>query len=140
MLPFLAMAVGSPLGGWISDRWTRRSGPYAGRCGIAVIGMGLAAIFIAFGDTGCEPTRSEHRSCGWRGFIVSLSELILVIQRRSRQEFGRSGIRLHEHGWTDRRGGHRAGQPVDRRQPGLDVVVSCCGDPVCVRSAGLAAG
>lgn len=55
MLPLLAMAVGSPLGGWISDRWTRRSGPYAGRCGIAAIGMGLAAIFIGLGTQVASP-------------------------------------------------------------------------------------
>ncbi len=49
MLPFLAMATGSPLGGWLSDRWTLRSGAYAGRCRIAAIGMGFAAVFIALG-------------------------------------------------------------------------------------------
>jgi len=49
MLPFLAMATGSPLGGWISDRLTRRRGPFQGRCGIAAIGMGFAALFIALG-------------------------------------------------------------------------------------------
>lgn len=55
MLPLLAMAVGSPLGGWISDGWTRKSGAYAGRCGIAAIGMGLAAVFIAAGTQVASP-------------------------------------------------------------------------------------
>jgi MFS transporter, ACS family, glucarate transporter len=49
MLPFLAMATGSTLGGWISDRLTRACGKRAGRCGVAVAGMALAAAFIAVG-------------------------------------------------------------------------------------------
>lgn len=49
MLPFLAMAICSPVGGIISDRLTRRMGKKAGRCGVAVAGMGLSAIFIALG-------------------------------------------------------------------------------------------
>lgn len=49
MLPFMAMAVCSPLGGWISDRLTRTHGKRIGRCGVAVAGIALAAIFIALG-------------------------------------------------------------------------------------------
>lgn len=49
MLPFMAMAAGSLLGGWWSDLLTRARGKRMGRCGMAVIGMGLAAIFIAAG-------------------------------------------------------------------------------------------
>ena len=48
MLPFLAMATFSPLGGYISDRLTRRYGKRAGRCGISVAGMAVAAGFIVF--------------------------------------------------------------------------------------------
>lgn len=47
MLPFIAMAVCSPAGGWISDRLTRRYGKRVGRCGIGVVGIGLSALFIA---------------------------------------------------------------------------------------------
>jgi ACS family glucarate transporter-like MFS transporter len=47
MLPLLAMAVCSPLGGWGSDRLTKRFGKRVGRCGIATFGMGLCAIFLA---------------------------------------------------------------------------------------------
>jgi ACS family glucarate transporter-like MFS transporter len=50
MLPFLAMAAACPLGGIINDRITKSRGPRLGRCGVAVVGMGLAAIFIAFGS------------------------------------------------------------------------------------------
>jgi ACS family glucarate transporter-like MFS transporter len=49
MLPFLAMAVGSPLGGWISDRLTRSYGKRVGRCGVAAVGIALSALFIALG-------------------------------------------------------------------------------------------
>jgi ACS family glucarate transporter-like MFS transporter len=48
-LPFLAMALCSPLGGFISDILTRRVGKWAGRCGVGVIGMGGAAVWIAIG-------------------------------------------------------------------------------------------
>ncbi len=46
-LPFIAMAVASPVGGWIADRLTVSRGSRVGRCGIAGVGMMLAAIFIA---------------------------------------------------------------------------------------------
>jgi ACS family glucarate transporter-like MFS transporter len=49
MLPFAAMAIGSPVGGWISDRLTKRVGKRAGRCGVAAFGIALSAIFIALG-------------------------------------------------------------------------------------------
>jgi MFS transporter, ACS family, glucarate transporter len=48
-LPFLSMGIGSPLGGWISDRLTRRWGKRAGRCGLACGAMCLCGIFIALG-------------------------------------------------------------------------------------------
>ena len=49
MLPFIAMAIGSPLGGWISDLMLPRFGRRVARCGVAVAGLGLAALFIALG-------------------------------------------------------------------------------------------
>jgi len=48
MLPFLAMATFSPLGGYMSDRLTKRYGKRIGRCGISVVGMAVAACFIVF--------------------------------------------------------------------------------------------
>ena len=47
MLPFIAMACGSILGGWIADALTRHYGRRVGRCGLAVFGLALSAIFIA---------------------------------------------------------------------------------------------
>ena len=46
MLPFIAMAVCSSLGGWISDRIAKTRGDRIGRCGVAIVGMGLAAVFV----------------------------------------------------------------------------------------------
>src|SRR6516225_1709386 len=50
MLPFAAMAVCSPLGGLMVDFVSRRWGRRKGRCGVAEVGMGLAAVFIALGS------------------------------------------------------------------------------------------
>ncbi len=49
-LPFLAMAIGCPLGGRISDRLTLARGPRMGRCCLAAFGMMLAAVFLALGS------------------------------------------------------------------------------------------
>ncbi len=49
MLPFIAMAVGSTVGGRISDILTRRYGNRIGRCGVAVASIALASVFIALG-------------------------------------------------------------------------------------------
>jgi MFS transporter, ACS family, glucarate transporter len=49
MLPFLAMAAGSPLGGAISDWLTRRFAKRLGRCFFSFAVMSGAAIFLASG-------------------------------------------------------------------------------------------
>jgi len=46
-LPFLAMAICSPAGGVLSDFVTRRYGKRWGRCGLSVVVIGLAAVFVA---------------------------------------------------------------------------------------------
>jgi ACS family glucarate transporter-like MFS transporter len=48
-IPFLAMGLGSPLGGWISDLLTPRLGKRAGRCGLACVAMILCGLFILLG-------------------------------------------------------------------------------------------
>lgn len=48
-LPFLAMAICSPLGGAISDALVKRYGQRFGRCSIAVLGLVLASIFLVLG-------------------------------------------------------------------------------------------
>jgi MFS transporter, ACS family, glucarate transporter len=63
MLPFLAMAAGSPLGGWISDWITRRWHKRAGRCWVAAAAMLLAAVFIGVG--------SQVRSAQLASFVLA---------------------------------------------------------------------
>jgi ACS family glucarate transporter-like MFS transporter len=50
MMPFIAMAVCSPLGGLISDAISKSKGPRAGRSGVAVFAMLLAAVFLIVGS------------------------------------------------------------------------------------------
>lgn len=47
MLPFIAMATASSVGGWIADRLTQKFGKRIGRCGQALFGMALAGVFLA---------------------------------------------------------------------------------------------
>lgn len=49
MLPFAAMAAGSCLGGWISDRLTRTYGKRVGRCFAASAATVVAAVFVGLG-------------------------------------------------------------------------------------------
>jgi ACS family glucarate transporter-like MFS transporter len=49
MLPFIAMSVGSSLGGWLSDVISKSRGKRVGRCYLAAAAIGLAAILIALG-------------------------------------------------------------------------------------------
>jgi MFS transporter, ACS family, glucarate transporter len=50
-LPFFAMAIGCALGGLLADYLTKRVSRRIGRCGVAVLGVGLTAVFLAFGAT-----------------------------------------------------------------------------------------
>lgn len=47
ILPFIAMAIASPLSGYVSDKLSVRYGRRIGRCGPAALGMALAAVFVA---------------------------------------------------------------------------------------------
>ena len=49
MLPFIAMAIGSSVGGWLSDRISKSLGKRAGRCYLAAAAICLSAILIAMG-------------------------------------------------------------------------------------------
>lgn len=50
MLPFLAMAVTCPIGGFLNDWFTLRRGPRVGRCGLAAFAMTLTAVFLVVGS------------------------------------------------------------------------------------------
>jgi len=49
MLPFVAMAIASPLGGWVSDLLTRSVGRRVGRCYLAAGSMALCSVFLVAG-------------------------------------------------------------------------------------------
>lgn len=68
-LPFLAMAIGSPFGGAISDALTRRFGSRLGRCSIAVFGFALTAIFIAFGSAAQDTRVASFVLAGGAGSL-----------------------------------------------------------------------
>jgi MFS transporter, ACS family, glucarate transporter len=69
MLPFLAMAVASPLGGWISDRLVRRFGKRAGRCYFAAAAIGSSAIFLALGTQAASPQLASVVLAGGAGAL-----------------------------------------------------------------------
>jgi len=68
-LPFIAMAISCPLGGLISDWLTKRKGRYVGRCGVAVFGIALAGIFLAFGSTASSPQVASIVLAGGAGAL-----------------------------------------------------------------------
>jgi ACS family glucarate transporter-like MFS transporter len=56
--PFIAMATGCPLGGWLSDRLTARHGRRIGRAGVGGTGLFLTAGLIYGGALAAEPDRA----------------------------------------------------------------------------------
>jgi ACS family glucarate transporter-like MFS transporter len=74
MLPYLTMAICSPLGGWIADRLTRTRGKRVGRCGVAGAAMLLAAVFLAFGtEVDSAKLASVVLACGGGALYLSQS-------------------------------------------------------------------
>jgi MFS transporter, ACS family, glucarate transporter len=69
MLPFIAMSIGSIVGGIISDRLTKNYGTRIGRCGIAVVGIGLSAVFIALGTQAGSPQLASIILAGGAGSL-----------------------------------------------------------------------
>jgi ACS family glucarate transporter-like MFS transporter len=47
MLPFIAMAIASPLGGYVADRISTSYGPRKGRCLTASLALAIAGLFVA---------------------------------------------------------------------------------------------
>jgi MFS transporter, ACS family, glucarate transporter len=56
--PFIAMAAGCPLGGWLSDRLTARHSRRIGRAGVGGAGLFLTAGFIYGGAMTGDPYRA----------------------------------------------------------------------------------
>jgi ACS family glucarate transporter-like MFS transporter len=47
MLPFLAMMMAAPLGGWLADRASKRYGKRIARCGLGLVGMIGCGVLMA---------------------------------------------------------------------------------------------
>jgi len=69
MLPFMAMAICSPLGGVISDALAKKYGPRLGRCSIAVVGFALTAFFIIFGSAAQDTRLASFVLAGGAGSL-----------------------------------------------------------------------
>lgn len=68
-LPFLAMAVCSPLGGAISDAVTKHLGPRLGRSSIAVLGFALTAAFLVWGSAARDTRVASFVLAGGAGSL-----------------------------------------------------------------------
>jgi ACS family glucarate transporter-like MFS transporter len=68
-LPFLAMAICSPAGGALSDFVTRHYGKRWGRCGVSVVAIGLAAVFVASGSGVSSPRLASIVLAGGAGAL-----------------------------------------------------------------------
>jgi ACS family glucarate transporter-like MFS transporter len=69
MLPFLAMATCSPLGGFVSDRLTRAYGKRVGRCGVAMFGIALSGLFILLGSRAADARLASIVLAGGAGAL-----------------------------------------------------------------------
>ena len=68
-LPFLAMAICSPLGGAVSDALVKHLGPRMGRCSIAILGFALTSIFIVFGSAAHDTRVASFVLAGGAGSL-----------------------------------------------------------------------
>jgi ACS family glucarate transporter-like MFS transporter len=69
MLPFIAMATCSPVGGWISDRLARAYGRRIGRCGVAMFGLAMSGAFIALATQADDPRLASMVLAGGAGAL-----------------------------------------------------------------------
>jgi ACS family glucarate transporter-like MFS transporter len=68
-LPFLAMAIGSPFGGAISDALAKRFGSRLGRSSIAVLGFALTGIFLIYGSAAQDTRVASFVLAGGAGSL-----------------------------------------------------------------------
>jgi ACS family glucarate transporter-like MFS transporter len=69
MLPFGAMTVCCLTGGVLNDAIAKRYGLRAGRCGLAIVSLGLTAVFLAFGSRVASPMLASVVLAGGAGAI-----------------------------------------------------------------------
>lgn len=79
VLPFVAIAGGSTLGGFVADILTRRYGKRVGRCGVAAFGIGLSAVLIALAtQVESASLASVVLACGAGALYISQSSFWAV--------------------------------------------------------------
>ena len=118
-LPFIAMALCSPLGGVVSDFVTRHHGKRWGRCGIAVLGMGLTGVFMACGHAVGNPRLASVVLAAGAGSLFFSQSTYWSVTADIAGESAGSVSGIIEYGRTDRRGGHRYADPLHRPHPRL---------------------
>ena len=99
-LPFLAMAVCSPLGGMVSDALSRHFGSRLGRCSVAALGFGLTAIFLVFGSAAHDSRLASVVLAGGAGSLYLSQSAFWAVSA----DLGGSQLvdfRLHEYGEPD---------------------------------------
>ena len=69
MLPFLAMAVCSALGGVLNDRVTKWRGERLGRCGVATVSIALTAVFLVIGSRATDAQVASLVLAGGAGML-----------------------------------------------------------------------
>ena len=69
MLPFLAMAVCSALGGVLNDRVTKWRGERLGRCGVATVSIALTAVFLVIGSRAADAQVASWVLAGGAGML-----------------------------------------------------------------------
>jgi ACS family glucarate transporter-like MFS transporter len=69
MLPFLAMALGSTVGGWISDSLSKRLGKRVGRCLFGAAAMALSGCFIGLAMLARSPQLAAVVLAGGAGTL-----------------------------------------------------------------------
>ena len=102
MLPFIAMATCSPLGGIIGDHLTKRYGKRIGRCGVAGGQHRAGGVLSGIGHTSHGRAPGDRGACGWRRSTVSFDQFVLVGHCRPWGLFRRIRLRRDEHGQPDR--------------------------------------
>ena len=114
MLPFVAMALGSALGGWIADAVSRRFGRWWGRCGVAALTMGVAGVIVAVGAHAPSAAAASVILAVRRRLAVPLDQRFLgALGGLGRTLLGLT-FRLHEHGRPNRGCGNGGSHPRAR--------------------------
>lgn len=114
MLPFIAMVVGSIVGGLVCDRVTVKWGVRTGRCTTSASAMAGCGSSAGYRVQDWNPGACQRGLVCWRGDALSRAKLLLVRERGHRRPILRACVRNNEHGRTGRWRRDSFTYPVDR--------------------------